>query len=105
MLSKIHDNGDEHGEGLVLVGLQDVEEVIVLEEAHGTIGDLKMVSTNGSDDALEEAGNQVLNLLNFANFKDFLKFSQEESFLDAVGKWPVLEEAFEERDSQSAVLG
>lgn len=40
VLCEMDDNRHQHGEGLVLVSLEDVEEVVVLEEAHGTVGHL-----------------------------------------------------------------
>ena len=46
----------------------------------------------------------MADLLDFAQFKHFLKLSQEEFFFDAVSKGPILEEAFKERDGQGAVL-
>lgn len=54
VISKIYDNGYQHGEGLVLVGLEDVEEVIILKEAHGSIGNLQVDASDTSDDSLEE---------------------------------------------------
>jgi hypothetical protein len=47
----------------------------------------------------------VFNLVDLAHLEYLLEFCQEESLLDAVGKWPVLEESFEQGDSQCSVLG
>jgi len=46
ILSEVNDDWYKHGEGLVLVCLQDVKEVVILKEAHGTIGYLQVVATN-----------------------------------------------------------
>lgn len=40
IVSQVDDDGHEHGEGLLLVGLQNVKEVVVLKEAHGSVGHL-----------------------------------------------------------------
>jgi hypothetical protein len=95
----------QHGESLIFISLQNVEEVVVLKEAHGSVCDLKMDSPDASHDSLEESGDQVFNLVDLAHLEYLLEFCQEESLLDAVGKWPVLEESFEQGDSQCSVLG
>ncbi len=105
VVGQVHDDGHQHGESLVLVGLQDVEEVVILEEAHGSVGNLQMDATNASHDSLEESGNQVLNFVHFADLEHFLQFCQEERLLDAVGEWPVLEESFEQGDGQGSIFG
>jgi len=105
VLSKVDNDGDKHGESLLLVGLEDVQEVVVLEEAHCTVGNLQVDATDALDNSLKEAGDQGFNLLDLANFEDFLELGEEEGLLDAVSEGPVLEEAFEEGDGQGAVLG
>jgi hypothetical protein len=50
-----------------------------------------MDSTNTSYYTLEKFWDQMFNFVYFTNFEDLLKFSQEQSFLDAVGEGPVLE--------------
>lgn len=86
----------KHGEGLVLVGLQDVQEVVVFEEAHCAVSNLQVNTSNASHYSLEEAGDKVLDFVNFAHFQHLLELSQEESLLDAVGEWPVAKESLEE---------
>lgn len=104
VLSKVDNNWHKHWECLVLVGLQDIEEIIILEEAHRSISNLQMNTTNTSDDSLEESGNQVLYLINFTYFQDFLKLSQEQCFFDTVGEWPILQQTFEEWYSKSSIF-
>jgi hypothetical protein len=99
VVSEVDDNGDEHGEGLRLVGLEDVEEVVVLEEAHGTIGYLQMDTADTSNDTLEKSLDEHFNLFDFAHFQNFLQFGQEECFFNAVGEGPVLEETLKQWDS------
>ena len=67
----------KHWESLLLVGLQDVEEVVIFEEAHGSVSDLQVNAANALDDPLEQLRNQMLNFVDFANFKDFLQLCQE----------------------------
>lgn len=105
IISEINDDWDQHGEGLILVGLENVEEVIVLEEAHSSVGHLQVDTSNASHDSLEELGDKMLYLVDFANLKHLLKFSEEESFLNAVGERPVLKETLKERNGESSVLG
>jgi len=64
-------------EGLVLVSLQNVEEVVILKEAHCSISYLQMNTSNALHNSLEEFGNELLNLLNLTDFQDLLEFSQE----------------------------
>jgi len=77
VFGEVHDDWHKHREGLVLVRLQDVKEVVVFEETHGSVSDLKVDATNTLDDSLEELVNKVVDLLNFANFKDLLQLGQE----------------------------
>ena len=105
VVSEVNDDGDEHWESSVLVGLENVQEVVVLEEAHGTVSNLKVIAADGADNTLEKAWNEVLNLLNFADFEDLLQFSEEEGLFDTVGKWPVFQQAFEKGNCQGAILG
>lgn len=90
IISEVYNDWNQHGEGLILVGLEDVEEVVILKEAHSSISYLQVNTTDASDNTLEEFGDQMLNLVNFADFQDFLQLSQEQSLLDAVGEGPVL---------------
>ena len=77
VLGQVYDDRDKHRERLVLVRLQDVEEVIVLKEAHSSVSYLQMDATNALDNSLEQLWNQVLNLVDFAYFEYFLKLCQE----------------------------
>ena len=105
IISQVHNDGNEHGEGLVLVGLQNVEEIVIFKEAHGSVGNLQVDTANTSYNSLKELSNQGFNLIYFTNFENFLELSQEQCFLDTVGEWPVFQESFQQRDSQSSVLG
>ena len=105
VVSQVNNDWDQHWEGLVLVGLQNVEEIVIFKEAHSSVSHLQVNATNAPHDSLEESLNQVLNLVYFTDFKDFLQLSQEESFLDAVGEWPVSKESLKKWDGQCSVLG
>lgn len=104
VLSQINDHGHEHGESLALVGLQNIEEVVVLEEAHSAIGNLQMDSANALHDAFEKTWYQWLDFLNFAHFENLLQLSKEKSLLYTVSKWPVFQEAFKQRDRERSVF-
>ena len=64
-----------------------------------------MDTANALDDTLEKTRNKVLYLVNLANFKYFLQFSEEKGLLDTVSKRPVLKESFKKRNSEGAILG
>ena len=53
VLSQINDYRHQHRECLVLVSLQDVQEVIVLKEAHGSVCNLQMISSYAFDNAFK----------------------------------------------------
>jgi len=72
IFSEINDNWYKHGESLLFVCLQNIQEVVVFKEAHSSICDLEMDAANAPDNSFEQSRDQVLNLLNFADFKDFL---------------------------------
>ena len=104
ILSEIVDDWDEHGESLLLVGLKDVQEVVILEEAHGSISYLQVISANWLDNSLEQLGDQIYDLVDFAHLEHLLQLGQEESLLDTVGEGPVSEETLEEWDGQGTIL-
>ena len=72
ILSEVNDDWYKHGEGLVLVCLQDVKEVVILKEAHGTIGYLQVVATNWFHNTLEESRDEGLKFVDFAYLKYLL---------------------------------
>ena len=104
IFSQIDYNRHEHGEGLVFVRLEDVEEVVVFKEAHGSVRNLQVISADASDDSLEEAWDQGLNLFHFANLEHFLQFGQKERFFYAVGEGPILEQAIKKWNGKRAIL-
>ena len=89
VFGEVDDDGNEHWESLLLVSLQNVQEVIVLEEAHRSVCHLEMDSTDAFHDSLEKSWDEWINLVNLTHFKDFLELGQKECFLDAIGERPV----------------
>ena len=77
VLRQVHDNWNQHWERFLLVGLQNVEEVIILEKAHSSVSHLQMDATNALDDSLEQLWNQRLNLVDLAYLEHLLKLRQE----------------------------
>lgn len=63
-----------------------------------------MDSANASDNTLEQTGNQMLNLVHLTNFEHFLKLSQEKSFFHAICEWPIFEQTFKQRYSESTIF-
>lgn len=97
VFSQLYYGWNQHWEGLFLICLKDIKEIIVLKEAHGPVGNLQMDATNAPDDPLEQFWNQMFYFIYFTNFEHLLKFGKEKRFLDAVGEWPVLQETFKKR--------
>jgi hypothetical protein len=96
VVGEINNDGNEHWESFFFIRLQNIEEVIVFEEAHGSVGNLKMDASNALDYSFEKARNEMFNFVHLTDFEDLLKFCQEKCFLDAVGEWPVLKKSLEE---------
>lgn len=74
VLSKVYNDWNKHWECLLFISLEDVEEVVILEEAHSSISHLEMDTSDTLYDSLEESWDEVVNFVNFAYFQDFLKF-------------------------------
>ena len=72
VLGEVNNDRYQDGEGLVLVRLQNIEEVVILEEAHGAVSHLQVISTNAFDNTLEKALNQWLDVLDFADLNNLL---------------------------------
>ena len=53
ILSELNNDRYEDWESLLFVSLEDVKEVVILKEAHGSVCNLEMDSTNASDDAFK----------------------------------------------------
>ena len=53
VVGQVHDDGNEHREGLVSVCLENVQEVIVLKKAHRTVGNLQVSSADATHDPSE----------------------------------------------------
>lgn len=94
IFSQINDDWHQHWECLFLISLQDIEEVVVLKEAHGSISNLQVDTSNAFYNSLEKFWNQVLDFIHFADFKNLLQLGKEKSFFDTVGEWPEFEETF-----------
>lgn len=104
VVGEVHDHRHEHGEGLVLVRFQNVEEVIVLEEAHGPVCHLQMNPADALHYPFEELQDEVLHLVDFTDLEYFLQFSEEERFFNAVCERPVPEEAVEQLDRECPIF-
>ena len=77
VLGEVHDDRYQDGEGLVLVRLQDIEEVVILKEAHGSVSHLQVISTDTFNNSLEKALDQRLDVFNFADLNNLLKLGEE----------------------------
>lgn len=56
LVCELCNNGHQHWESLFLVGLEDIKEVVILKETHGSVSHLQMNPSNALDDSLEESG-------------------------------------------------
>lgn len=105
IICKVYYDWDQHRESFVLVCLKNVEEIVILKEAHGSVSHLQMDASNASNNSFEELWNQVVNFINFAYLEDFLQFCQEQSFFDAIGERPVLKETFKQGNGEGSIFG
>jgi hypothetical protein len=53
VVCQIHNDRHEHGESFVFVGLENIQEIVVFKEAHGSIGHLQMDATDALNDPFE----------------------------------------------------
>lgn len=95
---------NQEGESEGLVVFQDGEEVIVLEEAHGSIGNLEVWTGDTLDESLEEFVDEIFQLIDFADLEDFKQLCEEHDFLVRVGEGPVSEQTLNKVDSECWVL-
>lgn len=72
ILGKVYDNWNKHWESFLFVSLQDIQEIVIFKEAHCSVCNLKMNTSNALNNSLEKSWNQMLNLVNFTYFKYFL---------------------------------
>ena len=105
VLSQVDNDGHEHGESLLLVSLKDVQEVVILKEAHGSVSDLEVDSSDALHDPLEQLWDLVLDLVRLADLEDLLQLGEEQGLLDAVREGPVLQESVQEWDGQCPIFG
>ena len=98
------DDGDEQGEGGVLLGLQDGQELVVLEEAHRPVGHLQLRAGNTLDQALEQLLDQGLQLGDFAHLEHLQHFGEEHDLLGRVAEGPVAQQSLHQQHRQLGVL-
>tara|TARA_B110001450_G_scaffold252319_1_gene273898 strand:- start:259 stop:561 length:303 start_codon:yes stop_codon:yes gene_type:complete len=98
VLSEVDDDRNQHWESFVLISLKDIQEVVVLKEAHCSVGNLEMDSTDAFDDSLEKLRDQGIDFVYFTNFQHFLQLGQKECFFDAIGERPVFQKTLKERN-------
>lgn len=72
VFSEVNDDWNQHWESFLFVVLKDIEEVVILEEAHSSIGNLEMDTTNALNDSLEKFDDKSINLIDFTDFENFL---------------------------------
>jgi hypothetical protein len=57
---QINDDWNQHWECFLLVRLQNVEEVVILKEAHGSVTDMHILTSDTSDHSFEEFWDEML---------------------------------------------
>ena len=72
VFSEVNDDWNQHWESFLFVVLENVKEIVILEEAHSSIGNLKMDTTNALNDSLEKFDDKSVDLIDFADFENFL---------------------------------
>lgn len=72
VFSEVNDDWNQHWESFLFVVLKDIEEVVILEEAHSSIGNLEMDTTNALNNSLEKFDDKSINFIDFTDFENFL---------------------------------
>lgn len=104
-LSQMANDWDQKRESVRFVCFKDVQEVIVLEETHGSVSDLKVQSWNAFHKSFEDLWNVWLEFLHFTGFQNFDQFRNEHDLFWRVGKRPVLDKTVEQEQSERWVFG
>jgi hypothetical protein len=100
----VNNDRNEQWEGIALVGFEDIQEVVVLEEAHGSIGYFKMNPRNACYQAFEDLGDVGLQVLDFTGLKHLGQFRDEHDFLGGIRERPVFDQAVEQEQTKRGVL-
>lgn len=103
-VSNLADDRHQEGEGEVLVTLEDGEEVIVLEEAHGPVCNLKVWSCDTFDQSLEEFWDEGFEFGDLAHLQHFKELVEEHDLLGRVGEGPIAQQTFHEKGGKCWVL-
>lgn len=90
-VSHMTDNGDKQWESVGLVSFQNIEEVVVLKEAHGPVCNLQVKSRDALDQSFKDPRDVWFKLPDFACFEYFNEFGDEHDFLGGISKWPIFE--------------
>jgi hypothetical protein len=73
-LGQVTNDGNKKWESVRFVSFEDVEEVVVLKETHGSVSDLQMKTRNAFHQPLENFWNVGFKFRNLACFEDFDQF-------------------------------
>lgn len=87
--SHVADHWNEKREGVGLVGLEDSEEVIVLEIAHCSICHLKVEPSNAFHQPFEKLGNVGFQFRHLTSLQDLQQLCDVHHFLWRVSEWPI----------------
>ena len=72
VVSEVNYHWNQHWESLFFVSFENVEEIVIFKEAHCSISNLQVNSSNASYYSLEQLWNKVLNFVNFTYLQNFL---------------------------------
>ena len=71
VISQFRNDGDQHIESERLVLLDDLDEGLTFEEAHGSVCHLQVGAGDAAHNSLEETGDQRFQFISVAEFEDF----------------------------------
>lgn len=100
----MHNDWNKKREGIALVSFKDVEEVVILEEAHSSICYLKMKARNAFDQSFEDFRNIRLQFLNLAGLQDFDEFTNKHDFFGGICERPVLNQSVKQEKTKRWVF-
>jgi hypothetical protein len=91
-------------ENFILILSYDIQEILVFKEAHGSITDVHILTSDTSDHPFEEFWYEMLHSGWVDYLQNFFELCQIQELLLCISKWPVLKKSFKKRDCKLSVL-
>jgi hypothetical protein len=105
-MSLCHVNNDwnQKWESIAFISFKNIQEIVVLEEAHSSVSHLKVKSWNALNKSLENFWNIRLKFLHLTGLKNFDQLTDEHDFFWWVSKWPIFDKTIEQKEAKRRVF-